>query len=73
MSNNAKANVGEIYIENNIIYIGLIDRPDQKECCKKLIDEIMLENKEKNILFQVNLVQQHLQSFSYQIYYQKIH
>jgi protein-tyrosine phosphatase len=57
LSNNAKAEIGKIYIENNIIHIGLIDRPDQKECCKKLIDEIipyLLENKEKKILFHCN-------------------
>ena len=61
LSNNAKVDIGSIYIEKvenrQIIHIGLIDRPDQKECCKKLLEEILpflLKNKNKRILFHCN-------------------
>ena len=67
LSNNSKADIGEIYIEDvnrvgtinpiQIIHIGLIDRPDQAECCKKLIGEIipsLLQQCDKRILFHCN-------------------
>ena len=61
LANNAKVGIGSIYIEKvenrQIIHIGLIDRPDQKECCKNLLEEILpflLKNKNKRILFHCN-------------------
>jgi hypothetical protein len=64
LSNNSKADIGEIYIEDvnrvntldvvQIIHIGLIDRADQAECCKRLLNDIipsLLQQCKKQILF----------------------
>jgi protein-tyrosine phosphatase len=67
LSNNSKAAIGEIYIEDvnrvntldmvQIIHIGLIDRADQAECCKRLLNDIipsLLQQSDKRILFHCN-------------------
>ena len=67
LSNNSKADIGEIYIEDvdrvgtldvvQIIHIGLIDRVDQTECCKRLLNDIipsLLQQSDKRILFHCN-------------------
>ena len=67
LSNNSKADIGEIYIEDvnrvntldvvQIIHIGLIDRADQAECCKRLLNDSipsLLQQSDKRILFHCN-------------------
>ena len=58
LSNNAKADIGSILFESHqIVHIGLIDRPDQKECLKDLWNQLvpfLSSQKNKRILFHCN-------------------
>jgi len=61
LSNNAKVDIGNIYFEKidsrQIVHIGLIDRPDQKECLKDLWNRLrpfLYSQKDKRILFHCN-------------------
>jgi protein-tyrosine phosphatase len=61
LSNNAKADIGSILFEKvesyQIVHIGLIDRPDQKECLKDLWNRLvpfLSSQKDKRVLFHCN-------------------
>jgi protein-tyrosine phosphatase len=61
LSNNAKVDIGNIYFEKietrQIVHIGLIDRPNQKECLKDLWNRLrpfLYSQKDKQILFHCN-------------------
>lgn len=56
LSNNSKANVDRVGTLDvvQIIHIGLIDRVDKAECCKRLLNDIipsLFQQCEKRILF----------------------
>jgi protein-tyrosine phosphatase len=61
LSNNAKVDIGNILFEKvesrQIVHIGLIDRPNQKELCKDLWNRLrsfLYTQKDKRILFHCN-------------------
>ena len=79
LSNNAKADIGSILFEKvesyQIVHIGLIDRPDQKECLKDLWNRLVLVKKINEycfIVIQVNLGQLRLLYFFFHYCYQRM-